>query len=378
MELDYLEENISVRTLEEEIRALPEPLLIYGAGAFGREVYQILRQQACKVHGFLDGYAADGDRLFDLPVWNLTNVPQAVKEMQPLVLFSIVMDGTERAAVMDTIRKAGFSQIRPSQSLRCWMVQPDDQTPEETLKTYYQTRRSRLEAAAALFTDPRSQMVYQGNLRAHMTRNYADCTWEEPMAEQYFPPDIPWKRHTRVVDCGAYIGDTASQWLQQEGTLEQYIGLEPNPANFARLRTFCSTHSQQLGAITLFPCGVDHVTGLSGFQTGTGSGRVDATGDQIVPCVALDDVLQNQPVDLIKMDIEGAEYRALKASRQLITTARPDLAICVYHHTNHLWDIPLLLHEWDLGYTFWLRTYNDCTMETVLYATCTKPKGVEP
>ena len=85
-------------------------------------------------------------------------------------------------------------------------------------------------------------------------------------------------------------------------------------------------------------------------------------------CVKLDDVMHNTNPTFIKMDIEGEEIRALNGAKKLILDSRPELAICVYHYINHFWEIPNLLHDWNLGYKFYMRTHSSGCMETVLYA----------
>ena len=60
---------------------------------------------------------------------------------------------------------------------------------------------------------------------------------------------------------------------------------------------------------------------------------------------------------------------ALKGAEKTIWSSRPDLAICVYHAPNHLWEKPLYIHSLGLGYRFYLRNYTSFTGETVLYAT---------
>jgi FkbM family methyltransferase len=72
-------------------------------------------------------------------------------------------------------------------------------------------------------------------------------------------------------------------------------------------------------------------------------------------------------VDFIKMDIEGAELRALKGASETIRTHKPKLAISVYHEWDDLLLIPRLIKSLRSDY----RLYLDCTTgfggETVLY-----------
>ncbi|MDR2260412.1 MAG: FkbM family methyltransferase [Azoarcus sp.] len=71
--------------------------------------------------------------------------------------------------------------------------------------------------------------------------------------------------------------------------------------------------------------------------------------------------------NLIKMDIEGAEPEALMGAKNMIARHRPHLAICLYHRLDHLWRIPLMIHEWNLGYRFHMRQHAPL-FELVLYA----------
>lgn len=368
MTIEQLLDRISEKTISQEISKLPQNILIYGAGAFGKEVYALLKQHARCAVGFLDRSATEQQTLFEVPVWRLENVPQSVRQCSPLVIFSIVMDRVERIQVIDSIKQAGFPNVIEAQSLRCLMVEADDKEKNCDLKSYYIQRSSKIEQISLKFADEMSKKLYWENIIAHMTRDYSGCSTECPMDEQYFPQDIGWGVHHYVVDCGAYIGDTAAQMIHKNGNLRRYIGFEPNLKNFARLSSYCGQVSDQLGEVTLFPCGVSGQTLHTTFHTGTGSGRIDEHGSEQVCCVALDDVVQNQKIDLLKMDIEGAELNALQAAKNIIMQSRPDLAICVYHNINHIWDIPALIDSWNLGYTFYLRCYNAFTMETVLYA----------
>jgi hypothetical protein len=50
------------------------------------------------------------------------------------------------------------------------------------------------------------------------------------------------------------------------------------------------------------------------------------------------------------MDIEGAEPAALVGAENHIRRSHPKLAISLYHLTNHLLEIPSLIHNIDPSY----------------------------
>lgn len=70
----------------------------------------------------------------------------------------------------------------------------------------------------------------------------------------------------------------------------------------------------------------------------------------------------------IKMDIEGAELKALEEARNTIVNYKPKLAICVYHKPEDIIEIPLYIHKIVPEYRFYLRHHSKTAEETVLYA----------
>ena len=73
-------------------------------------------------------------------------------------------------------------------------------------------------------------------------------------------------------------------------------------------------------------------------------------------------------VDFIKMDIEGAEYPALRGAEQTIRSFRPKLAISIYHQISDFVDIPRFLHGLNLDYDFYVEHHTIYQNETVLFA----------
>lgn len=87
-----------------------------------------------------------------------------------------------------------------------------------------------------------------------------------------------------------------------------------------------------------------------------------------VKVISLDEMLGGRPVSFIKMDIEGAEYKALAGARNTIVKNKPKLAICVYHKAEDIWELPGLILEMRPDYKLYFRHYSDNSTETILYA----------
>ena len=67
---------------------------------------------------------------------------------------------------------------------------------------------------------------------------------------------------------------------------------------------------------------------------------ITESGDTTIRVTSIDDKLQEKPVSIIKMDIEGSEMKALEGAKNTIKKFKPRLAICVYHRPEDIVDIP--------------------------------------
>jgi hypothetical protein len=125
----------------------------------------------------------------------------------------------------------------------------------------------------------------------------------------------------------------------------------------------------QRSRIETKPFAVSAHAGQLRFDSGQGtSSKLSNQGSVEVQCCRLDDVLGSQVPTYIKMDIEGAELDAIQGARQTVKQNQPLLAVCVYHVQDHLWKIPLAIHEANPDYRYFLRPYMPECWETVCYA----------
>ena len=74
-----------------------------------------------------------------------------------------------------------------------------------------------------------------------------------------------------------------------------------------------------------------------------------------VEAEALDNVLGGERVDYIKFDVEGAEKEAISGSLETIGKHRPALMISLYHRSEDIFELPLMIHERFPDYKFYIR-----------------------
>lgn len=223
--------------------------------------------------------------------------------------------------------------------------------------------------ARSLFADTKSLAVFDAICRRVLDggRNYRLMA-DQCEGDQYFPADIVrLTHHEHFVDLGAFDGDTVADFIRRtSGQFDCIDAFELDSRNFQQLQARASQlpRAERIRIHNLgvwdSECEVSYSVGLSNSSVGTGTacGRV----------IPLDSVLKDDPVSFIKMDIEGAEVRALRGARQIIETRHPTLAVCVYHHFQHLWEIPILVSEMLPAHSLFLRHHNPLEYETVFYA----------
>jgi FkbM family methyltransferase len=189
----------------------------------------------------------------------------------------------------------------------------------------------------------------------------------------YFPRDLVKPVSDEVfVDCGAFDGDTIRMYLAARGEkFRRIYALEPDATNRESLASFLASLTDQARSrITVLPFAAWNETARMSFSAanaGLSSIMSGALTDEI-ECRALDDVLTQEPPTYIKMDIEAAEPQALAGAQRLLRTHSPVVAACVYHRSEHLWQIPLQLKRASHDYSISLRRYAEEAWEMVCYA----------
>jgi FkbM family methyltransferase len=84
----------------------------------------------------------------------------------------------------------------------------------------------------------------------------------------------------------------------------------------------------------------------------------DENAEESIQTLTLDDyITQNSisKVDLIKMDIEGAEIYALEGAKNTIKHFRPRLALCLYHKWDDVLTIPKFLDSLGVKYKYYFK-----------------------
>jgi FkbM family methyltransferase len=151
-----------------------------------------------------------------------------------------------------------------------------------------------------------------------------------------------------VLDCGANVG-TFARFALDAGA-GKVIAIEPAPDNLECLRRNFKAEIEQ-GRLVVYPKGVwdkdDFLELLVDPENQAADSfiirREGAKAVAKVPLTTIDNLvseLKLERVDFIKMDIEGAEVKALYGAKTTLAKFHPRMSLSVYHDEAHPVEVP--------------------------------------
>lgn len=243
-------------------------------------------------------------------------------------------------------------------------------------KKYFIDNINDFEKIYNLFSDDESKKLFIQVLKAHFTgeRKEFDKAFSGKEDWYLFNNLLKPESDSIYIDCGAYDGDTIL--LFNKAAVNGYkkiIALEPDPDIQEKLKN--NITNNDIKNIDILKIGAFNTcTNLYFEQNGVYSNitteeKINLSPKTIeikVDCI--DNIINNEKVDIIKMDIEGAEYFALDGAKETILKNKPKLAICLYHNYEDFLRIPLLIHEMNNNYKFYLKHQSSGCTDTILFA----------
>ncbi len=198
---------------------------------------------------------------------------------------------------------------------------------------------------------------------------------DELAEKQYFDLTIMSKEKKEIfVDVGSFDGMSSLRFFNWNNNNESgAICFEPDSLNIPKCEVTLKNFILK-GAVEIINKGAWSESAVLKFASkgnGASTTSKEFMGDSEtteINVTALDSVLEEREATYIKMDIEGAEYEALKGCKNTIRNKKPKLAICVYHKPEDIIELPKLILDYYPNYKLYLRHYSIAAAETVLYA----------
>jgi FkbM family methyltransferase len=282
-------------------------------------------------------------------------------------------------AITEKLNGLGFTNILYSHWNNPWIMEEAAkknariaEKRDELDRLYEGGAKQRDFVRSALSHDDKSLEVFE----AKIVSNFYGCDIKndirlEALHEDgwYFPKGIINLSEQEVfVDCGAYDGDTVMKFVKLAGKYRYIYAFEPSPMQYelAEMRLAFDKVSN----CEIFKLGLYDKEDKLRFKLNTpADGELSKDGEIIVPVTSLDIALYDKPhhPTFIKMDIEGAELKALHGAHRIIERDRPKLAISIYHEPEDPWAIHCWIKSNFPEYKIYMRQHQSIN-ETVCYA----------
>lgn len=356
-------------TITKDIISQNSNFIIFGAGNISKKVSAVLKNIDKNILCYLiSGNPLPGETIGEHPIYSIHETNKIRHENIPVIIAVCNREKNSNISIIiDLLKQKGFNQIITYFEFHAnfayelgdffWLTKP----------SFYIENQSKYIECLSLFKEEQSKNLYKEIIVFCDTFNPFLLS-EPDFDHQYFPENLTvWDGLNTFIDVGTYDGQNIIDAAKKFGVLSKVIAFEPDQSNLKKIKQFINWPAVASEAI-IYPCGVWSETCVLSFYSGGGeSSAVSEQGDLAVPVVSLDDVLQGVVPGFIKMDVEGAEIEALNGAKNLIFNHKPSLAISIYHTPKHLFEIPLLLNSWDLGYKFYIRFHGHNLFDTVLY-----------
>ena len=210
--------------------------------------------------------------------------------------------------------------------------------------------------ARECLSDEKSKQIYDDIVRFKLTGKlcYLKST---SSAEAEEGEILTYDKYENFVDLGAYNGDTVKKYSALCKNLKVIYAFEPDKRNFKKLSSYCESLTN-IEVRCFNYAAYEYDTVLKFTSSGNRNSSAASNGSfqhktVEIEAKAPDNICKK--ADFIKYDVEGMEYEALTGSKYLIKNFSPDLLVSMYHLSEDMYRLPLLLKSLNPDYSLFLR-----------------------
>lgn len=333
---------LNVPYLWKQLKSTDKPILLYGMGNGAdmiikvMENYGITYEDTFASDGFVRGHSFHGKR-----VLSFSEAKEKYGDFVIIVTFAVHDDKT-----MNFI-----SELSDDYELYVPTVSVVDGSPF-TLE-FFKENENNFRKAYEMLCDEKSKEDYLDILRFKLSGDvkYLIKTHSEKM--KLYEEVLPLSEDETIIDLGAYDGDTIREFLSvTDGKYKKIIALEPDVKNFRKLER----KTEELCNLTRLNIGAWDKEETLYFAKKSGRNSRLEDGGIPVHFNSVDNIADSE-VTFIKMDIEGAELRALEGARNTVATYKPKLYVCAYHRNEDMFALPFKIKELYEGYKIYFRQH---------------------
>lgn len=246
----------------------------------------------------------------------------------------------------------------------CELYAPDVPVCGDNLFNYefYADNKEKIDQIEALLCDEKSKEVFRSVVNYKLSGDIGFLKdSHSDFSEVYHL--LGAENFEAIADLGAYNGDTLREITPFSPKLKSAVAFEPDRRNHKKLSEYSETVEDFKITPLKLAAWSDRATlyfdgsGNRNSSLISGAQMPVAKQPKIVEAEAdsLDNILGGEGIDYIKYDVEGSEKEAILGSLKTIEAHRPALMISLYHRSEDIFELPLMIHERFPEYKFYIR-----------------------
>lgn len=335
------------RDLWQYLAETDKKIVMYGMGNGADKILRICERYGIEISdffasdGFVRGHSFHGKTVLS---YSAVKEKYGAENIIVLLSFASSLDG-----VIENILRVASE---------CELYAPDVPVFGETLFDYdfFKAHRTELDSVYEMLSDGESKEIYENVIKYKLTGDISCLEKAVSDKDKVYRELLEAEKIKSYADLGAYNGDTVRELSEYDPCLERAIALEPDKRTFKKL----SAYADEENRFTVTPINAaawSYDTNLSFDASGNRNSNVGGAGKTVEVCAkALDSVIEGS-VDYIKYDVEGSEREAIDGSVKVINEYFPTLLVSLYHRSEDIFALPLLIKEKFPKYRLYIRRY---------------------
>jgi len=343
------------------------PIAVLGAGGVASRLRRALDDLDAQLVAYIDETTSEPQR-------SISGVPvlgaDAARSELPADTLIITAVYQPHVSIAELGERVAADYQRPTVSfLRVASLAPEHLLPH-CLVDRPADFRARLPEYQWLYDrllDDQSRSVLLRHIEFNLTLDPATA----PKRTLPFAPELESFAHDLFVDGGAFDGDTVVRYLKSSGNSEaRIVAVEPDAQNLTALQgTLAELPESVRSRIEWVRAALWSEDGSVGFSAqGNPSSGVSEESGESLPALTLDTLVGSDARAFIKLDVEGAEQKALEGGLSTLRSGNSAFGVSLYHRVEDPVQLVRFLLDQGPYEGVFLRAHGENSTDLMAYA----------